>query len=64
MLTSQTPGADLHRPAGRPRLASVRTSPNYLGALNPWTGHISRVPVTGPSLEPQGMIFIGRAARR
>ena len=35
--------------------------PNYLGALNPWTGHISRVPVTGPSLEPQGMIFIGRA---
>jgi hypothetical protein len=38
--------------------------PNYLGALNPWTGHISRVPVTGPSLEPQGMIFIGRAARR
>ena len=38
--------------------------PNYLGSLNPWTGHISRVPVTGPSLEPQGMIFIGRAARR
>ena len=33
--------------------------PNYLGSLNPWTGHISRVPVTGPSLEPQGMIFIG-----
>jgi hypothetical protein len=33
--------------------------PNYLGSLNPWTGHIGRVPVTGPSLEPQGMIFIG-----
>jgi hypothetical protein len=32
--------------------------PNYLGALNPWTGHISRVPITGPSPEPQGMIFI------
>ena len=39
--------------------------PNYLGSLNPWTGQISRVPVTGPSLEPQGMIFVrGRAARR
>jgi hypothetical protein len=34
--------------------------PNYLGSLNPWTGHISRAPVTGPSLEPQGMIFVVR----
>ncbi len=32
--------------------------PNYLGSLNPWTGHISRTPMTGPSPEPQGMIFI------
>jgi hypothetical protein len=38
--------------------------PNYLGSLNPWTGRVSRVPVTGPSLEPQGMIFIaGRPGR-
>jgi hypothetical protein len=36
--------------------------PNYLGSLNPWTGHISRTPITGPSPEPQGMIFI--ASRR
>ena len=33
--------------------------PNYLGSLNPWTGHISRVPVRGPAFEPQGMVFIG-----
>ena len=33
--------------------------PNYLGLLNPWTGHISRVRHSGPSFEPQGMIFIG-----
>jgi hypothetical protein len=33
---------------------------NYLGSLNPWTGHITRTPVTGPALEPQGMIFIAR----
>ena len=33
--------------------------PNYLGQLNPWTGHITRVAHTGPSFEPQGLIFIG-----
>ncbi len=34
--------------------------PNYLGSLNRWTGQISRVPVSGPSPELQGMIFIAR----
>jgi hypothetical protein len=33
--------------------------PNYLGSLNPRTGHITRVAHTGPAFEPQGMIFIG-----
>jgi hypothetical protein len=32
--------------------------PNYLGQLNPWTGHIKRVPVRGPVFGPQGMVFI------
>jgi hypothetical protein len=32
--------------------------PNYLGSLNPWTGQISRVAISGPNPEPQGMIFI------
>ena len=32
--------------------------PNYLGSLNPWTGHITRLPVRGPAFEPQGMVFI------
>jgi hypothetical protein len=32
--------------------------PNYLGLLNPWTGQISRVSISGPNPEPQGMIFI------
>ncbi len=38
--------------------------PNYLGSLNPWTGHITRVPLRGPEFEPQGMIFVspGRVA--
>jgi len=30
---------------------------NYLGSLNPRTGHISRVAVHGPVLNPQGMLF-------
>ncbi|MBV9793642.1 MAG: hypothetical protein JO016_06835 [Actinobacteria bacterium] len=30
---------------------------NYLGQLNMSTGHISKVTLSGPSLQPQGMIF-------
>jgi hypothetical protein len=30
---------------------------NYLGTLNMFTGHVTRVPVRGASLEPQGMIY-------
>ncbi len=32
--------------------------PNYLGQLNMYTGHISPVSLRGPSIQPQGMIFI------
>jgi hypothetical protein len=34
--------------------------PNYLGQLNPFTGKITPVKVAGPSLQPQGMIFVPR----
>lgn len=30
---------------------------NYLGSLNPWTGHITRIPVRGVVPHPQGMLF-------
>jgi hypothetical protein len=33
--------------------------PNYVGMLGPWTGHVSRVMLSGPRLEPQGMLFLG-----
>jgi hypothetical protein len=33
---------------------------NYLGSLNPWTGNITRVAMTGPSFEPKGLVFVGR----
>ncbi|MFI5063955.1 MAG: hypothetical protein ACHP9Z_08260 [Streptosporangiales bacterium] len=36
---------------------------NYLGSLNPWTGHISRVPVHGAALQPQGLLFLGGPRR-
>ena len=32
--------------------------PNYLGQLNMYTGQITAVSLHGPSLEPQGMIFL------
>ena len=33
--------------------------PNYLGVLSPWTGHVSRAPLTGgPRLDPKGMLFL------
>jgi hypothetical protein len=31
---------------------------NYLGTLNPWTGQITQAPVSGPNLQPKGMVFI------
>jgi hypothetical protein len=32
--------------------------PNYLGVLSPWTGHVSRALLTGPRLDPKGMLFL------
>lgn len=32
---------------------------NYLGTINLSTGQVSSVPVTGPALHPQGLIFAG-----
>ncbi len=32
---------------------------NYLGTLNPSTGQITAVPLHGPALEPQGLLFAG-----
>jgi hypothetical protein len=35
--------------------------PNYLGELNPWTGHITKVSVSGPAFGPTAMLFVGPA---
>ena len=32
--------------------------PNYLGRINPWTGVITRLQVSGPAFEPQGMLLV------
>lgn len=32
---------------------------NYLGALNPWTGHVTAVSVTGPAFQPKGLLSLG-----
>ncbi|MGD0981981.1 MAG: hypothetical protein ABR946_10965 [Solirubrobacteraceae bacterium] len=31
---------------------------NYLGELDPWTGQITAVNLSGPAVEPQGMLFL------
>ena len=31
---------------------------NFLGELNPWTGAITPVPLMGPEVHPQGMLFL------
>ena len=31
---------------------------NYLGSLNPATGQISRVPLSGPNYQPKGLVFV------
>jgi hypothetical protein len=41
-------------------IASAGTA-NYLGSLNPWNGHLSRVPVHGAALNPQGLLFASSA---
>jgi hypothetical protein len=32
--------------------------PNFLGLLSPYTGGITRVDLSGPSVQPQGMLFL------
>jgi hypothetical protein len=32
--------------------------PNYLATLGPWTGHVSKVMLSGPRLEPKGLLFL------
>jgi len=32
--------------------------PNYLDALSPRTGHVSKVALSGPAFEPKGLVFV------
>jgi hypothetical protein len=34
--------------------------PNYLAQLNPWTGHVSRLTLSGPRLESKGLVFVAQ----
>ena len=33
--------------------------PNYLGLLDPFTGHVSRAPLSGATFSPKGLLFVG-----
>ena len=32
--------------------------PNYVGTINPLTGHVSKLALSGPGLQPKGMLFV------
>jgi hypothetical protein len=34
--------------------------PNYLGTINPLTGHVTKAAVTGPNLQPKGLLFVAQ----
>jgi hypothetical protein len=56
IFTAVTPCDAANAPATCP---APGFPPNYLGVLSPWTGHVSRVPLTGRlRLEPKGMLFV------
>jgi len=57
ILTAVTPCDAANAPATCP---APGFPPNYLGSLNPWTGHISRVKLAGPNLQPKGLTFVAQ----
>jgi len=34
--------------------------PNYLGTINPFTGHVTKAALTGPNLQPKGLLFVAQ----
>jgi len=34
--------------------------PNYLGTINPLTGHVAKAVPTGPNLQPKGLLFVAQ----
>ena len=57
VFVAVTPCDAGHAPSACP--APPAFPANYLGSLNPWTGHITRVALHGPALDPKGLIFVG-----
>jgi hypothetical protein len=59
VITAVTPCDAANAPATCP---APGFPPNYLGSLNPRTGHVSHLTLTGPRLEPKGLVFIAPPA--
>ncbi len=34
--------------------------PNSLGMINPLTGHVTKTALTGPNLQPKGLLFVAQ----
>ena len=55
ILTVATPCGSNSAPATCPAAGFGK---NFVGSLNMFTGKVSPVPLAGPSIQPQGMIFV------
>jgi hypothetical protein len=57
IFTSVTPCDAANAPSTCP---APGFPPNYLGVLSPFTGHITKAALTGPNLEPKGLLLVAQ----
>jgi hypothetical protein len=57
VITAVTPCDAANAPSTCP---APHFPPNYVGMINPFTGHVSKVALSGPNLQPKGMIFVAQ----
>jgi hypothetical protein len=57
ILTAVTPCDAASAP---PTCPAPGFPPNYLGTINPLTGKVTKVTLTGPNLQPKGLLFVAQ----
>jgi hypothetical protein len=57
IVTAVTPCDSANAPSTCP---APGFPPNYLGAINPLTGKVTKVTLTGPNLQPKGLLFVAQ----
>jgi len=57
VMTAVTPCGAANAPSTCP---APGFPPNYLGTINPFTGHVTKAALTGPNLQPKGLLFVAQ----